>query len=107
MTDKKWAQPTAVDDVLFVFPGSVSHLMPPMAEIPPEFKEFYNPWARVASKWFALGLKGTLVPKEGIDKKAALRHLATVLRSFEPRHEHKEAAVAYLLSLWFDRYEEA
>jgi len=26
------------------------------------------------------------------------------LGSFEPQHEHKEAAVAYLMSLWFEKF---
>lgn len=40
--------------------------------------------------------------KEGIDGKAALLHVREILQSFEPQHEHKTAACAYLMSLWFD-----
>ena len=38
---------------------------------------------------------------EYIDPEAVNRHTRACLRSFEPRHEHKIAGVAYLLSLWF------
>lgn len=31
----------------------------------------------------------------------AFRHLAACQGSFEPKHEHKQAAVAWLASLWF------
>ena len=29
-------------------------------------------------------------------------HLKSILQSFKPKHERKEAGVAYLMSLWFD-----
>jgi len=50
------------------------------------------------------GLKKSEVPpvKEGIDVNMALRHLHAIQGSFEPKHEYKEAAVAYLASLWFE-----
>lgn len=41
-------------------------------------------------------------PREGIDAVVALTHLGVVQTSFEPTAEHKEAAVAYLASLWFE-----
>jgi len=41
------------------------------------------------------------MPNDGIDQNKALRHIKAILGSFEPKHEHKEAAAAYLLSLWF------
>jgi hypothetical protein len=55
------------------------------------------------SRWFFSGLpKGTVfVPHEGIDPAKAMRHLRAILGSFEPKHEHKEAGVAYLMSQWF------
>jgi hypothetical protein len=42
------------------------------------------------------------VVREGVDAKAAWRHCAALLRSFEPKHEHKEAGVAYLMSQYFE-----
>jgi len=38
---------------------------------------------------------------EGVDGGLAIRHLQVIQASFEPKHEHKEAAVAYLASPWF------
>jgi hypothetical protein len=43
-----------------------------------------------------------LIPKEGIDKIKALKAITSILRSFEPKHEHKEAGAAFLLSEWFE-----
>ena len=100
-----WLAPHPVDAVTLAFPALVSNLMPPMVDIPDEFKRDRSPWNAIVSRWFFSGLKGRLVPKDGIDYTSAMRHLSAVMRSYEPKHEHKEAAVAYLLSLWFDRYE--
>lgn len=44
------------------------------------------------------------VAREGVDKGAALAHFAAVLRSFEPKHEHKIAACGYMLSQWFESF---
>ena len=87
-------------------PRDLSSLLPAMSDIPNEFKQWTNPWVRLAARWFYSGLNGNFVAKEGIDGRAALRHVGAILRSFEPQHEHKEAGCAYLLSLWFERYED-
>ena len=101
MTD--WTQPTNVDDLQMAFPSGISSLMPSMDEIPEEFHTttFDNEWNKWQTQWFFNGLKESPEPKDGIDQKQAMRHLATIQGSFEPKHEHKEAAVAYLASLWF------
>jgi hypothetical protein len=93
-------QPADIDDVSFAFAASVGHLMP---RVPPCYAE-QQKWQQFQSDWFYRGLKSTagLKPKDGIDKAKALRHLATIQRSYEPKHEDKEAAVAYLASLWFE-----
>jgi hypothetical protein len=103
-TTTVFSKPQPVDAVLAAFPGSVKHLMPKWDEIPEEFHHGHTPWNKLQSRWFFTGLpKETVwVPKEGIDKDVALRHLKTIQGSFEPKHEHKEAAVAYLMSLWFE-----
>jgi hypothetical protein len=107
MSAPNWAQPATIDDVTVVFPARVvGRLLPDMEDIPAEFKHRSNPWSQLVSRWFFRGLTGRFVPRDGIDGTAALRHVKTVLGSFEPKHEHKEAGVAYLLSLWFDRYED-
>jgi hypothetical protein len=40
-----------------------------------------------------------------VDGELAIRHLQVIQASFEPKHEHKEAAVAYLASLWFTDFD--
>jgi hypothetical protein len=96
-----------IDDVFLAFPANVSHLMPRYEDIPEEFKSSSNKWCGIASRWFFKGLPKTTVfkPKEGVDTNKALRHLGAIQGSFEPKHEHKEAAVAYLMSQWFDNIE--
>ena len=92
----------SIDDATLAFPASVRHLMPAQADIPDEFRRHSNRWNRLFSDWFFLGLESLeLTPKEGVDKAKALRHIRAVMGSFEPKHEHKEAAVAYLLNEWF------
>ncbi|MBD2076328.1 hypothetical protein H6F86_21075 [Phormidium sp. FACHB-592] len=96
-------QPQAINDVNLVFPTSVSSLMPPYAEIPDEYRNRRSPYADLTSEWFFSGLsENKIKAKPGIDEDSALRHLSTIMRSFEPKHEHKIAAVAYLMSQWFD-----
>lgn len=80
---------------------NVSGLMPPHKDIPREFNSDRNEWTLWQRKWFFEGLDGTPEPKAGIDADKAMRHLATIQRSWSPKHEHKEAAVAFLASLWF------
>lgn len=86
--------------------GNIKHL-PPMSEIPKRFSICSNTFQnKFVSKWFFGGLKdedlALLVPKSGVDKNKALAAIAAILRSFEPKHEHKEAGAAFLLSEWFE-----
>jgi hypothetical protein len=84
---------------------NITELMPMYGDIPEEFKNWNNKtkWNKVVSDWFFRGLKNEVwQPKDGIEIQAALRHLRAILSSYEPKHEHKEAAVAYLMSLWFN-----
>lgn len=101
----KFDKPTVIDDATFAFPANVvKTLMPAMADIPEEFKTGYtsSKWIQFQSDWFYRGITRTgLITREGVDKHTALRHLGAIQGSFEPKHEHKEAAVAYLASLWF------
>ena len=91
-----------VTDADVAFPARVAHLMPAYADIPKEFKVDSTKWNQLVTDWFFSGLTNlALTPKDGVDKTKALRHLKCILGSFEPKHEHKEAAVAYLLSEWF------
>ena len=104
MANKDFSKPTKVDRATIIFPANVTNLMPDQGDIPDEFKRHDGtPWNRWVSQWFFDGLKDDQIPqvKDGLDAATVWGHLRTVLGSFEPKHEHKEAAVAYLASLWF------
>jgi hypothetical protein len=94
--------PQPISGLELVFPAHVAHLMPPAAAIPEEFwQQNKLVWVRLVEQMFfgvASGLK--LVPKVD-DPETALTHVRAIMGSFEPKHEYKMAASAYLLSLWF------
>lgn len=100
---KGFEKPTSVEGLDLIFGGNIKKLLPEYEDIPDEFKMQGNYWVRWQQKWFFSGLSESDVPqaKEGIDLKAAMQHLASIQRSFEPKHEHKEAGVAYLATIWF------
>lgn len=90
-----------VSDVDIAFPAEVYHLMPREKDIPRDYPD-QRKWTQFQRDWFFGGLKDLkLVPKEGINQDKAMRHLKCIQGSFAPSHEHKEAAVAWLASLWF------
>jgi hypothetical protein len=106
MSDTKadWSQPKDVDGAALAFGGPMQKLLPPWDEIPAEFRQLGGTeWNRIVGRWFFRGLPdGTeWNAKEGVDTQRALRHLGAIMSSWEPKHEHKEAGVAYLMSLWF------
>jgi hypothetical protein len=94
-------KPTKVSGLDLAFGGKVNELMPPYSEIPDEFKRSSGVWPNWQSDWFYSGLKRYPEPKEGINVHEAMRHLGAIQGSFAPKHEHKQAGVAYLASLWF------
>lgn len=92
--------------------GNISH-MPKYESIPDEFKGHRGtPFNEAVSAWFFRGAKRDgdalvvdgqrFTPKAGVDADKALAAIRAVLGSFEPKHEHKEAACAFMLSEWFD-----
>lgn len=88
------------------FPANVSHLMPKWHELPEEFQRERHPMCEIANRWFFSGLKGAkFKPRAGVDEDKALTHLRCIVGSFEPKHEHKIAAVGYLLNEWFESVE--
>lgn len=103
----KYAKPLEVDQATFAFPAKViGELLPETHEIPEEFDDMSptlgRPWVNLAHGIFFGSFKEMWYSeKPGIDLVAAQRHLSAVLRSFQPKHEHKIAGVAYLMSLWF------
>lgn len=101
----KWKYPQELDAVTCAFPANALEFMPAMNEIPDEFRQFRprDKWQRFVADWFFCGLKNIqITTKEGVDQKKAIRHLGAIIGSFAPKHEHKEAAAAYLCSLWFE-----
>lgn len=104
--------PHQVGDIEVAFAANVASLMPEWKSIPESFRQWNGnaesrPWIAFQNTWAFSGVpKGTtFVSSEGVDEKAALRHLAAIQRSFEPKWEHKQAAVAWLASRWFERIE--
>jgi hypothetical protein len=94
--------------------GPIDHL-PAWEEIPEDFR--YNggvgrgdarSWCELAERWLFEGLSGVRpIPKPGVDPQAALRAVRAILCSFAPKHEHKIAGCAFLLSEWFERFDPA
>ena len=97
----KTYQPIPITAAERAFGGKAMQILPKWSDIPDEFWRNESPWARWASGWFFKGLERYPIAKEGIDLSLAMQNLGAVLSSFEPKHEHKEAGVAYLASLWF------
>lgn len=98
----RYASPQPIDDVTLAFPAAVSELLPPADQIPDDYpgREF---WLRFAERWWAGTLpEGTeMHAQAGVDAQAAGRHLTAILRSFEPKHEHKISGAAWLACRWF------
>jgi hypothetical protein len=99
---KGYAEPHEVSDVLLSFPGRLGDLLPPMSAIPKEY-EGRRAWVKFQEDWFYSGLKSFPEAKEGINQREAMHHLKAIQGSFEPKHEHKTAAVAWLASLWLKK----
>ncbi|WP_058830751.1 hypothetical protein [Paenibacillus polymyxa] len=94
-------QTVSVSDL--TFGGDMKILLPPLDLIPKEFQESRTDWNKLITTWFFQGLSSfDCKPKPGIDRKQAMGHVKAILGSWEPRHEHKEAACAWLLSKWFE-----
>lgn len=91
--------------------GSIKH-MPKYETLPEDFKHLSNVFCKAVSDWFFDGAKKVpngiilggkqFTAKPGVDAPKALAAIRAVLGSFEPKHEHKEAACAFMLSEWFD-----
>ena len=93
-----------IDDVMLSFPASVSHLMPKQEDIPEVYKDVRGTiWNKLFNDWFFCGVTDLqLTPCKGVDKEKALHHIRAIMGSFEPKHEHKERAVAFLFGEWFE-----
>ena len=104
VSQNRWAAPVAVDTARMVFATNLDDLLPPLNEIPAEYKDDDHPMVKLFSRWFFSGLpKGTrFVSRPGVDHDTALRQIRTCMSSWNPQHEHKMAGVAYLLALFFE-----
>lgn len=92
-----------VDDMDVMLQTGAHKVLPPMKDIPSEFKKSSNFWVGVVETWFFLGLKGCKwKPRPGVDQTKALRAITAAIGDFEPSHEHKIAGCAYLLDQWFE-----
>lgn len=106
MSKKDWSKPMDIDDVTNAFPAGVGHLMPTYRELRDmniADTESIEKMSRIVGNWFFAGLpqETKFTPRDGVDKSKALRHVNTVMRSFEPKHEHKELGCAFLLDQFF------
>lgn len=82
-------------------PTDISKFMPD--PIPTEFYKTSNSYHKLVRTWFYKGIDcRNWIAKQGINKEQALDHIQTIMASFEPSHEDKFAACAYLLSIWFN-----
>ena len=77
--------------------------LPSYAKLPDEFRRHDGtPWNKLVSAMFFSGVKGLqFSPQPGVDADKAFRHIRALLASWEPKHEHKEAGVAFLMSQYF------
>ena len=92
-----------MDNLAMVF-GNIDH-MPKYEDVPKEFKTYgnKNPYVELVEEWFFKGMKvDRLKAKEGVDARDAMNAIHAILKSWDPKHEHKIAGAAYLLSQWFD-----
>ena len=91
--------PTITDtEVAF---GSTKYL-PKMKDIPEDFFKRSNVYVQLFNAIFFKGLvEFNYEPMEGFSKDTINKVIASHAGSFMPKHEHKEAGVAYMMSLMF------
>ena len=108
MADAATIEIPEFSDVDIAFPTKTC--LPPYDEVPDDFKGFRGrgdakPFVEAVSSLFFNGGKLAdfgLTFKPGVDQTKAGRALRVCLGSWEPKHEHKIAGAAYLLSQWCD-----
>lgn len=107
----KWSQPvvlTSIEDVSLSL-DSLTKVLPTWEEIPEDFRNKQGEgkkWVKVLEDWFFNGIElSNVVMKDGIEKRSAIRHIGHIMHSWKPKHEHKIAGCAYLMSLWFERFD--
>jgi hypothetical protein len=100
-----WETPNEFSDAEQAFQVHVLELIPPWDKIPDDFKNYRHPAVKTFNTWmfgkFAGGVNFAAV--KGIDPEAAFLHCLVVMKSYQLKHEHKKAAVAFLINRWFTR----
>lgn len=104
-----FSNPMEVDDVELSLGVKALEIMPAWSAIPAEFKTenkftpLFNAIAFRGAEIKSVGFVKAHVGRtdELVTYRKAMRHLNCIVRSWEPEHEHKEAAFCYLCSLWF------
>ena len=80
--------------------GTTKYL-PNYSDVPDDFKG-RNKWTDLFDHIFYKGSEGITVGlKDGVDGNKAFRWIRAHMASFEPKHEHKTAGVAFKMSQWF------
>lgn len=93
--------PIDVEDVDLAFPSDGYTRLPDPAifrTADPRFVDFVETWFYEGVK----GLHEKIRPKEGIDATKAIRHMKSVLGTWDTKHEDKMNGVAFLMQTWFD-----
>ncbi|MGO4316672.1 hypothetical protein [Agrobacterium sp. MCAB5] len=72
---------------------------PPMSAVPEVRKEFRNAFSTLFFRGGSLADFGLSI-KPGLDRNQVMTALRSLMSSFDPKHEHKEAVVAWCLSEW-------
>lgn len=84
---------------------NVSSIIP--ASLPNEFKppNSVEPWHEIALQWFnsGIGKESILIPKPGVDKEKAIKHVSCIFNTWFLMKPQKIANVSYLLSIWFSK----
>ena len=110
----KWDKPQELLDMDVAFGpksenGGIDKLLPLWEDIPEDFqceRVEVKKWIQMVNDMFFNSIEiKNIVMKEGIDQRMATRHMRCILHSYEPSHERKTAGVAYLMSLWFEKFE--
>lgn len=95
--------PVRVDGIDMAFPTHVVALMPAYESIPEEYKRGHGTYDDLFGSWFFLGLSKfePVLRDPAMDVTTCMGHIRCVMGSFDPSHQHKEAAVRMLLDTWF------
>lgn len=101
-----FSKPVPANKLEIAFPAHGIARLPPYNQIPAEFKTDKPVANGFVRDLFYNGFKGdsTCVPRDGIEAYDALSHIAAIVGSYEPKHEHKIAGAAYLAALWIESF---